>query len=321
MPRHHAHVDVTVHSNRHGGHHHHHHHGHGHGAGVGMIVGAAAVGAVAGAAVASSSSHNRGYAAPRTQETVVVVGQPGYIASQPVYVAPQPHYQTTTTTVVAAQPGYAPAAAYGYGQPAYAAPQPAYIAPQPAYIAPQPAYIAPQPHYDASYSVHTTTVSAPPVYAAPAHTTVVVTTTPIRANHLGKKWNHGNVICLHSLASRQNLRIHNGFVDGNGGQGQWAQFIVERTGPERVKLRCVGMNSYLRCPGPHHLDHGPGGPQCEFWIVKHGKRGGEPVYSLESTQHPGCYVGVHDNGSIKPPMNTGLGSHGSFLVRVQRFGF
>ena len=168
-----------------------------------------------------------------------------------------------------------------------------------------------------------------PVYQQPppgASVTVVHTgggghghSGPIRAIKLGKRWRHGNLIELRNLATRKNLRIdkHNN-VDGLGGGMKWANFYVERTGVDRVKLRNSGHGNYLRCH-PHGLDHGPGGPQCEFWVVKHGKQGGEKVYSLESCSHPGHYVGFHDNGSVKPPHNTGLGAHGSFHIIVKKY--
>ena len=143
----------------------------------------------------------------------------------------------------------------------------------------------------------------------------VVHTGPVRATNLGKQWHHGNIILLQNLGSRKNLRINKqGYVDGLGGEGQWAQFMVERVGADRVKLRNMGHNNYLRVHNPHQIDHGPGGPHCEFYVVKHGHK----TYSLESVAHPGCHVGIHDNGSAKQPGQTGTGKHAQFNVVVHR---
>jgi hypothetical protein len=55
----------------------------------------------------------------------------------------------------------------------------------------------------------------------------------------------GNTVHLKSLTSLKNLRINaNGVVDGNGGDGKWAQFIVHVTGPGKIKLQCVGNPQY-----------------------------------------------------------------------------
>ena len=144
--------------------------------------------------------------------------------------------------------------------------------------------------------------------------------TPTRATNLGKKWKHGNQITLTNLATRKQLRVKNSGVDGSGGHGQWVKFWVERTGPERVKLRGVASNLYLRIDGGYRLDAcSGGGPQCEFYIIKHGKKNGQPVYSLESVRHPGCHVGFRNDGGIKPPQDTKHGSHGSFTVAVNQW--
>ena len=267
------------------GHHHHDHHHH-HGPG---ILGAVVVGAAVGAAASSHHHHHSPSPSSHPPVEVKVVTPapaPVYVAPAPVYVAPAP-----SPVYVAPAPAYPPQQGYG-------------VAPAPIYVAPAPA----------------------PVYVAPAPAVVSVSVSPavrqpIRAVKLGKKWKDGNIILLHNMSTHKNMRINKrGVVEGCGKEGKWAQFVVERTGGDRVKLRNVGHgNAYLRCTGPHHLDHGPGGPQCEFYVVKHGKCGGECAYSLESVSHPGFYVGFFENGSVKPPHQTGLGPHGTFHVKVVKW--
>jgi hypothetical protein len=286
-----------------------------------MMVGAVAVGAAVGVAAASSKDHSPKHSASPAVHTTV-------------YVAPAPAPPTTTVYVTPAPApvsGYAPAPVYGAPPAGYGAPPPygAAPAPAPVYGAPPPGYGAPPPYGAAPSPVYAAApapviVAAPAPAPAPATVTVTVSASPshgpIRASHLGKKWNNGNVILLHNMSTHKNMRINKrGVVEGCGKEGKWAQFAVERTGVDRVKLRSIGHgNAYLRC-SREALDHGPGGPHCEFYVVKHGKCGGEASYSLESVAHPGCYVGFLENGSVKTPHHTGLGPHGTFHVKVVRW--
>lgn len=55
----------------------------------------------------------------------------------------------------------------------------------------------------------------------------------------------GNTIFLKSVASQKNLRIHsNGIVDGNGGTGKFAQFVVHTTNTGTVKLQSAANPQY-----------------------------------------------------------------------------
>ena len=137
-----------------------------------------------------------------------------------------------------------------------------------------------------------------------------------RVTKLKKEWTEGNIITLKNVSTGRNMRLKENLVDGNGGDGEWSQFEVQHVGADKIKLKGVGSGNYIRM-GPLHVDHGPGGVNCEFYVVKHKeKMNGEKVYSLEGVQHPGCYIGFRNGGGVKAPNATGLGNHGSFSVCV-----
>jgi len=126
------------------------------------------------------------------------------------------------------------------------------------------------------------------------------------------KMREGSKIHLKSIATKKNLRItQDGRVDGNGGTGVWATFIVHRLDRGRVKLQNVGNpNHWLRIKDGVLDGQGVGGPWTEFTL----RRQGGGVISLESIKHPGQHVGTLPDGSPKSPSATGTGPHGSFKV-------
>eukprot|EP00117_Sycon_ciliatum_P029563 scpid97054/ scgid23510/ len=142
-------------------------------------------------------------------------------------------------------------------------------------------------------------------------------TTPTRASSLGKNWRSGNIIILTNMNSKKSLKLKDGRVDGTGGQGKFAQFVVEKVGNNRVKLKSVANGGYLRLKA-NKLDEGGGGPFCVFYVVKHGKKGGRPVFSLESERSPGQHVGIQNSGVQKPPSKTGTGGAGSYYLTIHK---
>jgi len=282
-----------------------HHHHHGHGFGSAALIGAAAVGMAVGAASAHHHHHGHhdhghhhhdGYYAPSQTTEVVVVG--GAPPPQVVY-APPPAYVSAPSPVYVSAPS-----------PVYvSAPPPVYVSAPPVVVAPPPVYMpSPQPQV---------IVSSSPGYGYP-QATVTVYSAPTRAYSLGKKWKHGNIVTFTNMTTRQTMRINEyGGIDAHGEFHHHSQFQIEHVSQDRVLLRNMAFpGSHLRIATPQSLDHGPGGPYCEFYVVKHGKGSGRSVYSLESVMHPGSYVGFHESGHPKPPYEVGLGHHGSFHVDV-----
>jgi len=132
-----------------------------------------------------------------------------------------------------------------------------------------------------------------------------------RPGEIGKL-KQGGLIRLKSVATKKNLRItEHGKVDGNGGEGQWATFIVHRVGKNHIKLQSVGNNKHwLRIKDGVLDGEGVGGPWTELKVVRHG--GG--YVSLESIKTPGHHVGVLPDGCPKAPGSTGTGPHGTFKI-------
>eukprot|EP01092_Planopodium_desertum_P010690 TRINITY_DN4790_c0_g1_i3.p1 TRINITY_DN4790_c0_g1~~TRINITY_DN4790_c0_g1_i3.p1 ORF type:complete len:265 (-),score=54.54 TRINITY_DN4790_c0_g1_i3:70-864(-) len=123
---------------------------------------------------------------------------------------------------------------------------------------------------------------------------------------MGGVFTTGNRIFLTSIATGKTLRINpDGSVDGNGGHGPLAQFLVEREG-EYLKLSVSGK--YLRIVDNDLNGLGTGGEYTLFRIHSHGSE----VYSFESARYPGQYVGVLPSGIRKPPNQTATGPHGQF---------
>jgi len=157
----------------------------------------------------------------------------------------------------------------------------------------------------------------PPVFTPPPATmTVNLGMRSVGYQFRGKKWAEGARVILTSCASKRSLRIKpDGFVDGEGQAGQWAQFIVHRTGPDTVKLQNVGNSAHwLRIENGNLDGNGQGGPLCDFRILKHAKG----TYSLRSAADPSCGVGLAFDGTTFPARFTGLDNRGQF--HVQRIG-
>ncbi|KAL5252405.1 hypothetical protein ACHWQZ_G015242 [Mnemiopsis leidyi] len=120
----------------------------------------------------------------------------------------------------------------------------------------------------------------------------------------------GAVVRLTSKAHGKNLRINqNGDVDGRGGTGQWATFMVHARGPYIALSLQNHPNKFLAIKN-NTLTHGTGGKFCSL-IVKPNPDG---TVSLESAEHRTQHVGILDNGDPKGPHHTGTGKHGQFYV-------
>ena len=113
------------------------------------------------------------------------------------------------------------------------------------------------------------------------------------------------------------MRLKANTIDGNGSEGIYSKFEVEHVGENKIRLKGIGKGEYLRM-SPRHVDYGPGGVNCEFYVVRHKERmNGERVVSLEGVAHPGCYVGFRSDGGAKRVSDSsGLGRLGSFSVTV-----
>lgn len=136
-------------------------------------------------------------------------------------------------------------------------------------------------------------------------------------------FHHGNHVILKSAASGHSLKIDKaGKVSGDGGQGEWATFIVhvvdKKTNRKNriIKLQNVGDNKHwLRITSNGNLDgEGSGGEWCDFEVERISE-GGNHFFSLKSHKSTGR-VGILENGTAKEPSKTGTGINGRFTVTV-----
>eukprot|EP01104_Vermistella_antarctica_P021294 TRINITY_DN9534_c0_g1_i1.p2 TRINITY_DN9534_c0_g1~~TRINITY_DN9534_c0_g1_i1.p2 ORF type:complete len:148 (-),score=38.45 TRINITY_DN9534_c0_g1_i1:123-527(-) len=127
-----------------------------------------------------------------------------------------------------------------------------------------------------------------------------------------KKFACGATIQLKSKASGKFLRIKDdGSVDGNGGHGPFAKFVVVRDGvPHGFKLRNVkNPHHYLRVTQDKKLDgKGGGGKWCEFKK----ERVEKGVFRIIPVHNSCCKVGILPDGCPKAPHDVGDGPHGRF---------
>jgi len=122
----------------------------------------------------------------------------------------------------------------------------------------------------------------------------------------------GNIVVLTARATGKNLRIKpNKTVDGKGGNGALAKFIVERKGPV-VKLKSKSTGTYLRVVNGDLKGGGIGGPFCDFLPTE--VNPSNSVWSLKVKKEQGN-VGILPAGTPKPAGRTGKGPHGRFQVR------
>merc|ERR1711974_324836 len=103
----------------------------------------------------------------------------------------------------------------------------------------------------------------------------------------------------------------NGQVDGRGGKGRWAQFIVHTLPSGHVRLQNVGNPA-------HHLRNlkndtvdGRGGTGA--WTELEALENPNGTISLRSISF-GTFLGVLPNGNTKQPSKTGRGLHGQFFI-------
>jgi len=116
------------------------------------------------------------------------------------------------------------------------------------------------------------------------------------------------------LQIKVSVFIKKGIIDGLGGNGPWARFLVHRVDKFHIKLQNIGDSKHwLRINENKLLDgFGSGGQYCIFKIIRHGKG----VVSLESAVYPGCHVGILPNGGVTAPYSTFLGPYSQFFVKV-----
>jgi hypothetical protein len=122
---------------------------------------------------------------------------------------------------------------------------------------------------------------------------------------------NGARVLLHSKATGKTLRImEDGSVNGEGGDGKWAQLVVERKGSD-VLFKHPATGKYLRVNEKLMPDGiGIGGDRCHFTIVPHGDG---RTYSFKANT-AGGHLGILPNGHPKSSSETGTGDHGSFTV-------
>lgn len=121
-----------------------------------------------------------------------------------------------------------------------------------------------------------------------------------------------NVIVLESRASGKTLRFREGEVEGKGGHGALAQFIVHVKGSGVVALQNKKEpKRWLRIINEKLNARGKGGILCH-WNVQ--EVDGHVV--LESVRYPGQHVGVRETGEVKKPAHTGKGAHAQFTPIV-----
>lgn len=124
---------------------------------------------------------------------------------------------------------------------------------------------------------------------------------------------HGNVVLLESVASGRTLRIHDdGKIDGLGGSGPLAQFVVHVVAGGIIKLQSKRIQERWLQVKKDELHSGKGGRAAEFKI----DNSHEGHLLLESVKFHRNHIGVRENGEVKPPSHTGRGRHGQFKVQV-----
>jgi len=123
---------------------------------------------------------------------------------------------------------------------------------------------------------------------------------------------HGAVVSLNSKASGKNLRIlGTNVVDGLGGKGQQAKFIVHRQGTTcRLQNLKHGLK-FLKVQTDGELGVGDGKTtDCLFEIEQ---IVGTQVFTFKKVGY-NAHIGVTPNGRAKNAFKTGNGAHGRFAV-------
>lgn len=132
------------------------------------------------------------------------------------------------------------------------------------------------------------------------------------SSHYEKLLAHGNIVVLESVASGKSLRVFDDArIDGTGGTGLLAQFIVHVSGENKIKLQCVKHPERWLKIKNDELKVGKGGYLCELRVDSN-----DGNLVLESVKFPGTHVGVRESGEAKPPNQTGRRKHGQFQVKV-----
>lgn len=131
-------------------------------------------------------------------------------------------------------------------------------------------------------------------------------------SELLSRFTEENVIVLESRASGKTLRFRGGEVEGVGGHGALAQFVVHVKAPGVVALQNKKeRKQWLRIMNEELNTKGSGGSLCD-WNVE--EVDGHVV--LESVRFPGQHVGVRESGEVKKPSQTGKGKHAQFTPIV-----
>jgi hypothetical protein len=133
-------------------------------------------------------------------------------------------------------------------------------------------------------------------------------------------WKDGNTVVLSSGKSGGNLRIKaDNTVDGNGKNGKWVKFIVNENGDGSIRLTSkeLGDGNALRINDVDSDEglngNGKKGKHTKF----EPKKMDDGQWVLESTAHPGCHVGVKEDGSPVKPEKCKTGDRARWTVNVQ----
>jgi hypothetical protein len=130
----------------------------------------------------------------------------------------------------------------------------------------------------------------------------------------------GNTVVLSSAKSGGNLRIkEDNTVDGNGKNGKWVKFVVAANddGSIRLTSKHLGDGNALRINDEDDAEglngNGKKGKHTKFTP----KKMDDGLWVLESTAHPGCHVGVKEDGSPVKPQNCKTGDRARWTVTVE----
>jgi len=124
---------------------------------------------------------------------------------------------------------------------------------------------------------------------------------------------HQRRVRLRSHASNKHVHaLQDGWVDANGGDGNWATWILHHMGNEIVAFQNCETGRWMRIDEQYRADaRGEGGNLCRFRTQRHGNT--DDFSFWEDTM--GVQLGFNPDGRQRNPSETGEGPHGSFTLR------
>lgn len=129
----------------------------------------------------------------------------------------------------------------------------------------------------------------------------------------------GEVFTLQSVASGRALRIMaSGEVNGRGGSGVLARFVVAGRVADRLQLKCARDGDvYLGINPATYQICGTSGDSAFSWfrLVVHADESATVVSLRSDICELPAGVGVLPDGTAKPANETGTGAHGRFVVQ------